>query len=305
MKLKDIILLILRLLIGGLFITTAIMKLVSIDEFEAYIYSFGIFNFLLSTVVARLVIMAELLLGICLMAKLLYKYAWRLTMLMLVGFTLFLIYVAVFRNDSNCHCFGDIIELDPLHSILKNVITIILMFLIRKEEDYQFKGKKWAVIAAFAVSFIVPFCVVPMDAVYNKFVSPVDEVNVNAFNKILSDSTMADFDIHDGNYVVAVYASGCKYCKMSAKRMSLMMDKHAIDPSRFQLLIWGDSTHIQHFREETQCERYPWHHINPYAAIEVVYGKFPTFILTHDGQVKMGIDYRGMDENTLREHLLQ
>ena len=76
MKAKDIILLILRLLIGALFITTAIMKLLTLDEFEAYIYSFNLFSFLLSTVVARLVIMAELLLGICLMSKMLYKYAW-------------------------------------------------------------------------------------------------------------------------------------------------------------------------------------------------------------------------------------
>lgn len=303
MKAKDIVLLVLRLLIGGMFITTAIMKLLSIDNFEAYIYSFNIFSFLLSTVVARLIIMAEMLLGICLMSKMLYKYAWWLTMLMLAGFTVFLIYVAIFRNDTNCHCFGDIIEVDPAHSIIKNVVTMVLMLFIRKEEDYQFKGKKWALIAAVAVSFIVPFCVFPMDAVYNKFVSPVDEVNNATFEKILADSTMVDFDIHDGNYVVAVYASGCKYCKMSAKRMSLMMEQKQLDSSRFQILIWGDSLHIQQFREETNCEKYPWYVISPYDAIDVVYGKFPTFILTHDGEVIHGIDYRGLDEKLLMEHL--
>jgi len=303
MKANDIVLLVLRLLIGGMFITTAIMKLLSIDNFEAYIYSFNIFSFLLSTVVARLIIMAEMLLGICLMSKMLYKYAWWLTMLMLAGFTVFLIYVAIFRNDTNCHCFGDIIEVDPAHSIIKNVVTMVLMLFIRKEEDYQFKGKKWALVAAVAVSFIVPFCVFPMDAVYNKFVSPVDEVNNTTFEKILADSTMADFDIHDGNYVVAVYASGCKYCKMSAKRMSLMMEQKQLDSSRFQILIWGDSLHIQQFREETNCEKYPWYVISPYDAIDVVYGKFPTFILTRDGEVVQGVDYRGLDEKLLMEHL--
>ncbi len=303
MKAKDVILLILRLLIGGLFITTAIMKLITIDEFEAYIYSFNIFSFLFSTVVARLVIMAEMLLGICLMAKLLYKYAWRLTMLMLVGFTLFLIYVAIFRNDTNCHCFGDIVQLNPAHSIIKNVVTMILMLFIRKEEDYQFKGKKWAIAAACLVSFVVPFCVFPMDAVYNKFVSPVDEINVSAFEKVTSDSTMTAFDIHDGNYVVAVYASGCKYCKMSAKRMSLMMEQNAIDSTRFQMLIWGDTANIQQFRKETNCEKFLWHHISPIAAIDVVYGKFPTFIFTHDGQVEKGLDYRGLNEQELVEFL--
>ena len=303
MKAKDIVLLVLRLLIGGLFITTAVMKLLTLDEFEAYIYSFNLFGFLLSTVVARLVIMAELLLGICLMSKMLYKYAWWLTMLMLIGFTLFLIYVAIFRNDTNCHCFGDIVQLNPAHSIIKNVVTMILMLFIRKEEDYQFKWKKWALTAAIAISFIVPFCVFHMDALYNKFVSPIDEVNNAAFEAIQTDSTMADLDISNGNYVVAVYASGCKYCKMSAKRMSLMMEQNEIEPSKFHILIWGDSTHIQRFMEETNCENFPWHVINPYTAIDVVYGKFPTFILTQNGQVIKGIDYRGLDEAVLREHL--
>lgn len=303
MKVKDVVLLILRILIGGLFITTAVMKLISIDEFEAYIYSFNIFSFLLSTVVARLVIMAELLLGICLMSKMLYKYAWRLTMLMLVGFTLLLIYIAIFRNDSNCHCFGEIVELDPVHSIVKNVVTMLLMIFIRKEEDYQFKGKKWALAAACLVSFVIPFCVFPMDAVYNKFVSPVGKVNDKVFTDIQADSMMLDFDIQEGNYVVAVFASGCKYCKMSAKKMSLMMEQHELDSTRFQILIWGDSTHIQNFMEETNCTPYRWYHINPYVAIDMVYGNFPTFILTHDGQVMEGLDYRGLDENILLEHL--
>lgn len=305
MKAKEIILLILRLLIGGLFITTAIMKLLSIDEFEAYIYSFDIFNFLLSTLVARLVIMAELLLGICLITKLLYKYTWWLTMLMLVGFTFLLIYTAIFRNDTNCHCFGDIVELDPAHSIIKNVVTMVLMLFIRKENDYQFKGKKWAIIAAFVVSFVVPFCVFPMDALYNKFVSPVDEINVSVFESVKTDSLMTNFDIHDGNYVVGVFASGCRYCKMSAKRVSMMMEQNAIDSTKFQILIWGDSSSIQQFREETHCEKYAWHLIHPYTAIDVVYGQFPTFILTTNGQVKMGLDYRGLDETTLIKHLTE
>lgn len=303
MKAKEIVLLVLRLLIGGLFITTAIMKLLTIDEFEAYIYSFNIFNFLLSTVVARLVIMAEMLLGICLMSKMMYTYAWWLTMLMLVGFTFLLIYVAVFRNDTNCHCFGDIVQVNPTLSILKNVVTIMLMLFVRKEEDYQFKWKKWALVAAFAVSFIVPFCVFPMDAIYNKFVSPVDEINTVAFEKLMADSTMADFDIQEGNYVLAVYASGCKYCKMSAKKISLLMENLEIDSSRFQILIWGDSAHIQQFRKETNCEKYPWRFISPFDAVDLVYGKFPTFILTQDGQAILAVDYRGINENILLEHL--
>ena len=82
--------------------------------------------------------MAELLLGICLMSKMLYKYAWWLTQLMLLGFTFLLIYIAIFRNDTNCHCLGDFVELNPVASIIKNLVTMALLFLVKNEEDYQF-----------------------------------------------------------------------------------------------------------------------------------------------------------------------
>jgi hypothetical protein len=82
-----------------------------------------------------------------------------------------------------------------------------------------------------------------------------------------------------------------------------MMEQKQLDSSKFQILIWGDSLHIQQFREETNCEKYPWYVISPYDAIDVVYGKFPTFILTRDGEVVQGVDYRGLDEKLLMEHL--
>lgn len=305
LKAKKIGLLVLRLLIGALFITTAVFKLLAIEEFELYIYSFGIFNFLLSTIVARLVIMAEMLFGICLMAKLMYKYVWRLTMLMLVGFTLLLIYVAIFRNDTNCHCFGEIVPLAPVKSIIKNVVTMLLMVLIRKEKDYRFRGKVVVIVFAFLVSIIVPFVVFPMDAVINKLFAPDgDIINVEAFTMFQEDSTMTDFDIHDGNYVIAVYSSGCKYCKMSAKITSMMMEQNGIDSTRFQIFIYGDTAQIQEFLEETNTQKYTWHHIiDPYMALALGNGSFPVYYVTADGKVIKGLDYRGMNESALREYL--
>ena len=60
---QKVIKFILRILIGGFFITTAILKLLSLDSFEIYIYSFNIFSFNLCAIIARLVIAAELLVG--------------------------------------------------------------------------------------------------------------------------------------------------------------------------------------------------------------------------------------------------
>ena len=118
---------ILRIGIGGMFVIAAILKLMSIDEFEIYIYSFNVLNFLLTSFVSRIIIAGEFILGLFLILKINYKFTWNATMTVLILFTLFLIYVAIFRNDTNCHCFGQLVELSPVESIIKNVIAMILL----------------------------------------------------------------------------------------------------------------------------------------------------------------------------------
>ena len=114
-----------------MFIIAAILKLISIDSFEIYIYSFGLLNFLFTTIFSRLLIVGELLIGLMFIFKMKYKLVWRTTLIIQILFTLFLIYVMIFRNDDNCHCFGDLIELSPLESIIKNVAIIGVLFLIK------------------------------------------------------------------------------------------------------------------------------------------------------------------------------
>ncbi|MBO5854439.1 MAG: hypothetical protein J6Q61_06860, partial [Bacteroidales bacterium] len=91
--------------IGSMFIIAAILKLISIDSFEIYVYSFGLLNFLFTTIFSRLLIVGELLIGLMFIFKMKYKLVWRTTLIIQILFTLFLIYVMIFRNDDNCHCF--------------------------------------------------------------------------------------------------------------------------------------------------------------------------------------------------------
>ena len=113
------------IIIGSVFIIAAILKLISIDEFEIYIYSFNILSFFLTTFVSRIIIAAEFALGLLMILKINYKITWRIVFITLILFTLFLIYTAIFRQDSNCHCFGEIIQLNPIQSIVKNLILIV------------------------------------------------------------------------------------------------------------------------------------------------------------------------------------
>ena len=287
----------LRIVIGLIFIVSAVLKLLSLDSFEIYIYSFNIFGFVLSGLVARCVIAAELLLGAFFIAKILYKPTWWLMMAMLLGFTLLMVYVAIFRDDTNCHCMGEIVPLKPVLTIVKNVVLMLLMLLVRKEEDYQFRGKKAVGIILAAVSVLVPFALFPMDGVYNAFSKSENQVNAEKFDKFMQDSIAQSLEISKGDYILGYLASGCEFCKLSAKKIDQIFMNNQLDTTRLVFFIWGPEEAVNNFREETKIEKYKYSIINPVKALNIVYGNFPTYVYIRDGKVLKVANLREMEES--------
>jgi len=327
MKFKNIALLIIRLLIGLMFITTAVLKLLSIDQFEIYIYSFNLFNFVTATILARLLICAEFILGGFLIFKILYKPTWWLTMAMMVGFTLFLIYVSIFRNDSNCHCFGDFVELDPTGSIIKNVVTIILLLLIRRSHDGFFKGKTLVILSIPILAIILTFGLFVPDSLYNQFRSKHHNFNAIYFDKIQKDTilntTLTDINflsqnekdtivftrskstliIDDGRYIMGFMASGCKFCRLSIRKLNAIFERNQINRDYCILFLWGSDGSISSFLKETNALQYQYRLLNPISAINLTYGKFPTFILLENHKVIKVLDYREISESEINDFL--
>ena len=292
-----------RLLLGVFFIGTAVLKLLSIDNFEVYIYSFGLFSYTWTTFFSRLLIFIELMIGISLILKIYFKQIWWLTMLMMVGFTLFLVYAAIFRNDSNCHCFGDLIELNPTQSIFKNIITIALLLFIRKERSYDYKPllKKWLVAITLLLSLAIPFILVPMDVIYNKIYSEKDNVNTVAFYESLGDSTFVD--LRQGRHLINYVLAGCKYCRIGAEKVTMMMDRHGISHDRLKFFIGGSDEAIAKFVEATGTSDYQHWKIPAPEFMAITYGKFPLFVFIEDGKVVKAGDFRILDDGNLVEFL--
>ena len=296
-----------RLLTGVFFIVTAVLKLLSIDSFEVYIYSFGIVNFVTTTFLSRLLIFIELIIGISFILKIYYRQIWWLTMMMMVGFTLFLVYAAIFRNDSNCHCFGDIIELNPTQSIVKNIILLALLLVIRKEENHNFRPllRKWLIGISLAISLIISFVLLPMDVIYNKIYSEKEDVNTMAFYESLSDSTYFDgeklMDISKGRYLINYALAGCKYCRTGAEKLTLMADRHQIPHDRIKFIIGGSDEAIGKFIELTGTSDYEHWKIPASKFMAITYGKFPLYVFIEDGKIVKAGDFRILDDDVLME----
>ena len=300
----NILKVIIRIGIGVFFIASAILKLLSLDHFELYIYSFNIFNFTLSGLVARAIIACELLAGALLIVKVKYKAAWWLTMLMLVGFSLFLVYVIMFRDDSNCHCMGDLVEIKPSLSLIKNLVAIALMLCIRHEEDYHFRGHIVVLVCAFLAAIVPPFILFPVDNIYNMLFKTYNfSFNEAEFNALMADSTMQGVSFEEGNYIVGVVSSGCEFCHTGSLKLSEIVNNNQLDSSRVVYLIWGDSTSIRQFQTDTKSDSFRFIQISPIRAIHIVNGQFPTFLFMREGDVQSTADLHHLTERTVISHL--
>ena len=293
--------------VGGVFIIAAILKLISIDEFEIYIYSFNIFSFLLTTFVSRIIIIGEFILGLFLILKINYRFVWKTSLIILMLFTLFLTYAAIFRQDSNCHCFGELIELNPLESIVKNLILILLLLLSQRSAVSSQQSAVKVLVVLLACSLVV-FIISPPDSIYKMIYSTEKEVSSidlhESFDEVvkidfkedeIAFDSISAFDVKE-KQLIAVVSSGCKYCKLGLKKLSLMMKNGGISPDDVDIFIWGSPDGIIDFRSETMTEDVDYWHIMPNDAIRITYGRFPIFIMMENKNIiKIG-DFRDLDD---------
>ena len=293
--------------IGSVFIIAAILKLISIDEFEIYIYSFDIFSFLITTFVSRFIIVGEFVLGLFLILKINYESTRRITITSLILFTLFLIYVTIFRNDDNCHCFGELVELSPLESIVKNLILIFLLLLSQKPKAKSQKPKANNLVILLSCTLAV-FIISPPDSIYKMIYSTEKEVSTLDLYESFDDVVKIDFTEEGIEFdtitifkesekqLIAVVSSGCKYCKLGLRKLSLMMKNEDVSFDDIDVFIWGSPEGIIDFREETMTEDFTYWHIMPNKAIEITYGRFPVFIMIKEKDIiKIG-DFRDLDD---------
>ena len=71
MEVKTLIQSVIRIILGCTFLLSATLKLISIENFELYVYSFGFFSFVAVSFLTRILIVCEFLIGIGLIFKIL------------------------------------------------------------------------------------------------------------------------------------------------------------------------------------------------------------------------------------------
>ncbi len=295
----------LKVLLGLVFIVSAILKIVDMDRFEIYVYSYHFFSMNFSFIVARLAIILELVLGIGLISHCLHKLMWWGSMAMLVGYSLLLIYALRLGRTDSCHCFGDFLQLDPKQSLIKNGVLMALFFPIFRMESWKTPFRWLIFILAVMASTIGVFVASPPDN-YTSNYDPDHNLQAELFDTMLDDAPLDSLNLREGKQVVCFFSTSCEYCQTAARKLSLMQQFHGFPPERITYLFMGNEEGVAGFYEQSESARYrDLLYPDVSRLVKVVNGNFPVVVLMEDGIVIREYGFRNMKEEEIKSFFAQ
>lgn len=300
--------LVVRILLGALFIVSAIAKLVGIDDFEIYIFTYNVLPLTWSFLMARLVIVAEMIVGLLLISNCFHRVVNWCATLMLLGFTVFLAVAALIGRTDSCHCMGAIMEINPLQSMIKNVVLLFLLLVAGGAKPFPWHPRRKVWVPAVLLPCIgVCVTVFILSAPDNWMFGPSEEV----FNEERLDSAIGpEGDLHDlgldnGRHVVAFLTPGCHFCKMADEKLTHICRRNDLDSAAIVYLTPRIDSTITPLTIDSSRFVRPCYMIDNMTHAHITYGQRPLIFLMENGQVVSTCHYRNIDEHQIVEFLQQ
>jgi uncharacterized membrane protein YphA (DoxX/SURF4 family) len=102
--------------------------------------------------------MAEFLIGIALLLRLIIRFTSWVTLLFMIFFTTLTLILAIFNPVSDCGCFGDAIKLTNWQTFFKNLILLpIVIYIFYNRKTYQNRNSiilQWVIVSVTAILFV-------------------------------------------------------------------------------------------------------------------------------------------------------
>lgn len=279
--------LVLKILLGLMFIGSGVLKLIGIDTFEIYIYSFGFFSLPLSFLLARICIVGEIVLGVGLVANVFNRLMVTAALCVVTLFSCFLCYAALIGRSDSCQCFGSLVEITPTASLVKNAGLIILLLLVRKVRSWRWRPRWFVWVPVVLAVLVGVFCISVPD---NWMFGPEEEIlNYEKLGQAIEEGgELADAGLIEGKKLVAFFTPGCPFCKMARQKLTTMTER--FDLPR-ESLVW-----VYPVKDSL-------HGIAPETFMEITYGQRPEVVLLEGGEKVKSYHYRNIDEKEIADFL--
>ncbi len=272
---KNRISFVLRVLMGAVFIVSAYSKIVSPGLIEIILLDHGIVSSReVAAILIRILIGFEFTLGMLFFQPFsLRKIVIPVSFLFLVGFTIYLGYTAIILHDTqNCGCFGEMIKMSPVESIIKNIVLMGLLVLLFRWSDEK---KNYLVAPLLIVlSVAVVFIAVPVksqkDFRFAEYTNFVGQGRVN---------------LSRGDKLIAIMNTECDHCQLLAKDLAGMKKKMKWFPEMYALFFSEGSISVDSFKVITNFD-FPFKIIGVNQFFNLIGQSPPRIYWLRDGVVK-------------------
>lgn len=287
-----ILLLILRILLGGVFIFSALSKLFPIEIFELNFVYQGIADWELAPYLARALIIVELFLGLALIFNsLLKELVLPATFILLLLFSAYLVYsIAKDGNAGNCGCFGTVLPMSPLQSLVKNIVLIAAcVFIYIKTPNREWKYK--LLLPSLFVLSSAP--IVLLFPIYDYSFAPKklkgELVEIASLSNFKGEKNV---NLKEGKKLVAIFNMACSHCVEVALKLNAAKSRVTLPPTYF--ILMGDSSEVNEFYALTNSSA-PYLLMNAVDFIKRYQSGWPRVYLLENGIIKYDNDYKSFN----------
>ena len=285
---------VLRVTIGVLLCLAAVAKGAEFDRLELYIFSFGWFGLGVSFWLARLLVAAELVVGLALVLGIRRRATTLAALAMTLMFSAFLGYALLTGRNDNCHCLGELVEMSPAMSLLKNGALAIALLLILPQRGGTRIRDRWVAVGA-AIITIGTF-------IY----SPPDNINPHRTYDEVVDRAMFDtLATADGRRMVCMYSTSCPYCELASSKIGSIIRRHKLSNTEVWFADFGrlNDSIVSAFYERTLSPTLPYRALPIGTFLRLTDGEMPVVLLVDGDSVVHQYNYRTIDEATILQFL--
>ncbi len=267
---------ILRLLLGAVFIFSAISKLLGVGLFEIAIVDQGLAATREQAAYpARLLIAFELFLGVALFFPFyLKRLILPLAIVTLAAFTLLQGYqMTLGEQTRDCGCFGEMVRMSSGESLAKNIILLGLGLWLLKT------------MGAEKRNFIVPASLAVASVTAVLWLAPVHRDYDETFAKFTQFEKAGRVDLTSGDKLVAVFNADCEHCQETARELGALAAKSASFPPIYVLMFSENEAAFSAFAEKTHTN-YPYHLISVQDFFALIGNSPPRLYWLQDGKIR-------------------
>jgi len=300
--LKKITGLLLLLALAAVFFISGWTKLLSLEPFTWSFIDILPIGITAASIIARLFIGLEWMLGAWLIAHLfLRSITYKATILFLLVLSVYLILLIMQQgNTGNCGCFGQWIYMKPLAAIWKNLILIavlVLLWFIYPGKAYSAQWYIGLLVTMFA--FALPFVIEPV-RIHGEEKSIHTQIDLSPI--FLQGIPKPDIDLKEGKHIICYFSTTCPHCKKAAYFVQTMHRRYPELP--LFMVLNGTDALEKSFLNETKSAEVPHTLMTNTPAFSTMAGKYvPTILWVNNSVAEKECYYTELDPGRVRKWL--